>query len=227
MTFNELDEEVEHNDEGIPGPVKVMALVAFLCLAGLVIFVAFSFEPEDPRIAEGKRFWNERDPSGDDDHETMRFVAEDPAYKPEMLPLSELPEPERERQVIGIQYDGVAHAHVIRPLEDKKNVYLAVSQIGDRAFLVMHNYRKDETRVMTSEDRELLMQTRFGGGDFLQNLVILLGETRYKQSSEKIPFEDYNFEKDTLENWVAQHPETLVNVDEELFENDFFERKKQ
>lgn len=228
MQMNELqgssDNEIDE-PRGIPGPVKIVGLLSVVGLIVFGVIVLNNFEPEETWRAESEALWNERDPEGEDDHETLRFASEEPAVRPEMLPLSALPDNDlASRAVIGLVEGDTAHAIVVKPNGKVKNVYLATTLVGDRPVVIMHSYLKRETRVLAGPPGDEPLDIKLGGGDFLQNLVMLYDGVRYSQVSEKIPLEEYDFTITTLDKWVEQHPDTLINFDEELHEKDFHER---
>ncbi|MFK7736468.1 MAG: hypothetical protein AB8B50_10585 [Pirellulaceae bacterium] len=221
--MKDLDEDLAQTD-GLPNGVKVMAVVALLAIVGFVAFIATQFEPPDPRIAKGERLWNEMDAAGEDDHDTLTFVVETQAPNPKMIPLTKLPDDDLEsRKIIGIEVDGIAHAYILHEVPMKKNIFMLSTVIGNRPIALAHNYRRDVTRVLTKENHSEVLDFRLGGADYMRNIAILYDNVRYRQDSERLPLDDYPFTRTTLDKWVKEHPGTLINFDEELSEQDFYE----
>lgn len=65
-------------------------------------------------------------------------------------------------------------------------------------------------RVLTSDAGTNPIDLRIGGFDVACQMVFLLDGIRYDQTSTEIPLQDLPFEKTTLGDWKAQHPDTLV-----------------
>jgi hypothetical protein len=224
VSMEDLDEDLAQTD-GLPKGVKILAGIALVSVVGFVSFVATQFATPDPRIAQGERLWEERDPDGQDDHDTLFFVSETLALDPKMVSLSELPDDDlASRSIIGIEVDGISHAYILHEVAEKKNVYMVSTRVNGRPIAFVHNYQKDQTRVLTKEDYGQVLDFRLGGAEYMKNIAVLYDDVRYRQDSEKLPLDDYPYTRTTLDRWVEEHPDTLINFDEELSERDFYER---
>lgn len=220
--------EIDALDRKPPLPFWFKATLGALALAllGFVVLVLNSFEPPDTRFdALVELQENEREPSGEDDHDTLRVAHEIPAkQQPELLPLSALPDTNyAERRVIGVADGDLAQAYVIKPVPRQRHVLLISTKIGDRPLVISHNYQKNRTRVFTSEDSTELLDVQIGGVDWPINLVYLYQGVRYVESSKKFPLPTFPFEVTTLDKWVEKHPDTLINFDEEVTEKDYYQ----
>ena len=207
----------------IPTVVKV---IAGSILVGLVVFtvvVLRSFEPPNPREAKMAALELEKQPSGEDDHDDLRFANDEPPMiMPVMQPIREQDDLSG-RTVIGVAVGDVSHAFVIRD-SGQRSVLIISTRIGDNPVAIAHNYAVEGgvTRVFTSPDDSQLIDLRLGGFDDMKTLVLLYQGVRYNQLSQKIPLQDLPFEVTTLANWHETHPETLVNFDEERSELTYY-----
>lgn len=218
-------ENIEPERPKLPLPAKIMAGCLLVGFVAFSLYIVSSFEEPDPRVAKRAALELEKEPSGDDDHQTLRFSNDEPPKRlPELREVSaeDLRDSQETRMVIGVTHGDEAHAYVIRGTP-RKDALVIAAKIDGKPIVITHNYLLDGvTRVFTSDATDELIDVHFGGYEESQRLVLLYNGVRYHQLSERIPLQDFPFEVTSLTEWAAAHPQTLVNDDEEKSDDSYY-----
>lgn len=112
-------------------------------------------------------------------------------------------------QVIGVVVDDKAYAFSRQAMLDP-NHHIINFEVEDRPISVTYCDMVQQGRVLTCGPGAGPIDLHIGGMDMHYQLVLLLDGTRYEQTSTDLPLEDYPFERTTLREWVALHPQTLI-----------------
>lgn len=111
--------------------------------------------------------------------------------------------------VIGVVAFGQAKAYVRRVFSGP-GTHIVHDRFGKTQVTVTHCNRTRCTRVFTAaEDRDLSVM-HCGGWMEQQELALLIGGTRFPQSSEEIPFDEVPFVVTTWGKWRAKNPQSIV-----------------
>jgi hypothetical protein len=111
--------------------------------------------------------------------------------------------------VIGVVAFGQAKAYVRRVLSGP-GTHIVHDHFGDTQVTVTHCNRTRCTRVFTAAAAQDLSSMHCGGWMEEQELALLIGGTRFPQSSEEIPFDEVPFVVTTWGKWRAKNPQSIV-----------------
>jgi hypothetical protein len=128
--------------------------------------------------------------------------------KPTFTSAAEFPLGDQE-VVIGVVAFGQAKAYVRRVFSGA-GTHIVHDRFGDTQVTVTHCNRTRCTRVFTAADDQDLSILHCGGWMEEQELALLIGGTRFPQSSEEIPFDEVPFVVTTWGKWRAKNPQSIV-----------------
>jgi uncharacterized protein DUF3179 len=111
--------------------------------------------------------------------------------------------------VIGVVAFGQAKAYVRRVFSGP-GTHIVHDRFGKTQVTVTHCNRTRCTRVFTAADDQDLSSMHCGGWMEEQELALLIGSTRFPQSSEEIPFNEVPFVVTTWGKWRAKNPQSIV-----------------
>ncbi len=208
-------EPIDEIERGIPLFVKVAGGVVLMMLCGFIGVVFMSWRPSAAELeyAAEEEELQEKQASGEDDHEPLRFVYSIPATTPAMRKPTEQ-EKGSNRSVVGVVVGDVAHAYVLNSGESKTG--FLISRIVDGVPLVLaYNYRKQLARGFTDDTTQSPIDIKIGGWQHSQEMVLLYKDVRYVQHSSKIPLAELAAEVTTLSKWLQTHPDSLVSFEED------------
>lgn len=146
---------------------------------------------------------------GSEHHKPLQMVLDHPGVtKPKFANARSTKLPDDE-SVIGVVVKGKAFAFAREALLNPDE-HIVNLLIDDTPISVTYCSMRDCARVFTRESGAEPIDLHVGGLDVSNQLVYLLEDTRYGQTSEEIPLEDFPFEWMTFGEWKQQHPDTLV-----------------
>ncbi len=152
---------------------------------------------------------NQYQPSGDDDHRSLMIVLDIPGVTvPDWADQEEL-DLSSDTEVVGVEVDDKAYAFVLEALSDR-STHIVNTLANDRPLTVTYCNKSECVRVLTSSKSSRPIDLHVGGMDIEGEMVVMLANTRYTQSSEKLPLDDMPFERTTYADWQARHPATVV-----------------
>ena len=135
--------------------------------------------------------------------------ADFPGYtQPEFTVAAEFPLADHEI-VIGVIAFGEAKAYLRRAFSGP-GTHIVHDRFGETQVTVTHCNRTRCTRVFTAADDQDLSVMHCGGWMKEQELALLIGGTRFPQSSEEIPFDEVPYVVTTWGKWRAKNPQSLV-----------------
>jgi hypothetical protein len=135
--------------------------------------------------------------------------ADYPGYtQPTFMTAAEFPLGDHEI-VIGVVAFGQAKAYARRVFSGP-DTHIVHDRFGDTQVTVTHCNRTRCTRVFTATGDQDLSKMHCGGWMEEQELALLIGGTRFPQSSEEIPFDEVPFVVTTWGKWRAKNPQSIV-----------------
>ncbi len=111
--------------------------------------------------------------------------------------------------VIGVVAHGEAKAYLRRTFSGP-GTHIVHDRFGGTQVTITHCNRTRCTRVFTAADDQDLSIVHCGGWMEEQELALLIGTTRFPQSSEEIPFDDVPYVVTTWGKWRAKNPQSIV-----------------
>jgi hypothetical protein len=142
-------------------------------------------------------------------HKSLRMVLDLPGVTQPKFAEASSAKVQDDASVVGIIIHGKAYAFArdsfVNPEEHIVNL-----SIDEMPISVTYCSFRDCFRVLTRESGAEPIDLHVGGLDVSNQLVFLLEDVRYGQTSPDIPLEDFPFESTTFGEWKRQHPETLV-----------------
>ncbi len=168
----------------------------------------FFFDPRDTAEQVAVRAERKRIAKGGEYYKPLQVVEDLAAVEePEMLAVAQVDLPES-TAIVGIEVDGQAFAFALDPMR-KVEQHIVSLKVNETPVAVTYCDLVDCVRVL-SDDSEALIPLRVGGLDVDDELVFLLDQTRYAQSSPDLPLSDYPFSRTTLGEWTREHPDTRI-----------------
>ena len=135
--------------------------------------------------------------------------ADIPGYtQPEFTVAAEFPLADHEI-VIGIVAFGEAKAYLRRAFSGPET-HIVHDRFGGTQVTVTHCNRTRCTRVFTAADDQDLSSMHCGGWMAEQELALLVGGTRFPQSSKEIPFDEISYVVTTWGKWRTKNPNSIV-----------------
>jgi hypothetical protein len=132
-----------------------------------------------------------------------------PGYtQPEFTVAEEFPLADHEL-VIGVVAFGKAKAYLRRSFSGP-GTHIVHDRFGKTQVTVTHCNRTRCTRVFTAADDQDLSVMHCGGWMKEQELALLIGGTRFPQSSADVPFDEVPYVVTTWGKWRAKNPQSLV-----------------
>lgn len=115
-----------------------------------------------------------------------------------------------ETPIVGIERVGKAVAFAIDGLRGPKR-HIVNLMIGNKPVSVTYCDKVDCVRALTT-DSQSPIPLRVGGMDINDQMVVILNNTRYGQSSLALPLTDFPFERTTWGKWKRQHPDSKIFI---------------
>ena len=128
--------------------------------------------------------------------------------KPTFTSAAEFPLGDHEI-VIGVVAFGQAKAY-LRRVFSGPGTHIVHDRFGETQVTVTHCNRTRCTRVFTAADDQDLSVMHCGGWMEVQELALLIGGTRFPQSSAEIPFDEVPYVVTTWGKWRAKNPQSIV-----------------
>lgn len=112
-------------------------------------------------------------------------------------------------EVVGLIIAGKAFAFSRRAMSSP-STHIINFNVAETPISVTYCNLVDQARVLSGPSGPGRNRLRVGGLDVHRQLVFLLDEKRYGQTSSDLPLKDYPFERMTLAEWVAKHPDSSI-----------------
>ncbi len=174
---------------------------------------AWSVVPDTPEeIAQQRaeeRQWQQIQ-AGGGFYKPLEMVADFPGVEQPTLLDVESVELPLSTPIVGVEVDGEFCAFVLESMLDPRH-HIVNLMLKRTPLSVTYCNLVDCVRVLT-RDSETPIPLRVGGLDVDRQMVLLLDETRYGQSSGELPLQDHEFVRMTLSEWANLHPATKVYV---------------
>ncbi|MBC8352391.1 MAG: DUF3179 domain-containing protein [Planctomycetes bacterium] len=116
-------------------------------------------------------------------------------------------------EVIGVAAANEFRAYPIATLQDFRCRILN-DVIRDIPISVTYCVQADHVRVLTCDLAGRPIDLHNGGLDRQDLMLYLFNGARYRQSSQEIPLQDYQFDRTSWGQWKLQHSSTLVYAGE-------------
>ena len=148
--------------------------------------------------------------AGGEFYKPLKLVVDYPGVTaPDMLNADAVELP-ASTEIVGVEINGEFCAFVLNSmLSPRKHIVNLV--IDESPLSVTYCNLVDCVRVLTREGNGAIPLS-VGGLDVDNQLVLLLGDLHYGQSSPGLPLNDYPFDRMTWGKWKAQHPTTKIYV---------------
>jgi hypothetical protein len=112
--------------------------------------------------------------------------------------------------VIGVNVFGESRAYLRSAFDLPVHQHIVNDVIDSIPVTITHCDRTRCTRVLTNSKQDRSVDVRCGGWLATQEMAILVGQTRYPQSSSDIPLVDLPFAMSTWKAWREEHPNSMV-----------------
>jgi|GEM_PF-2288156 len=112
--------------------------------------------------------------------------------------------------VIGVVAFGEAKAYLKSAFGKGLTSHVVLDRFGATPVTITHCDLTSCTRVFSSTKENSLSDIHCGGWMAEQELALLVGNKRFAQSSNEIPFDDVPFVITTWDKWRVEHPHSPV-----------------
>ena len=166
--------------------------------------------PEEIARQQAEEAEYEKVRGGGEFYKPLRMVVDYPGVEaPKLLAVDSANLP-ASTQIVGVEVDGEFCAFVLNSMLNPRH-HIVNMMLNERPLSVTYCDLVDCVRVLTNDDKKPI-SLHVGGLDVDNQMVFLLGDKRYGQSSNGLPLLDHPFDRMTLGEWKDLHPTTKLYV---------------